>query len=103
MLTAKIDLLMKRLENPGLNHLKMVYARVTCEECGEMGDMDINCPTVTKDVNFIGNSNNGFCHNQGYNCGWNKPSFPFDNRQQGGMGQNFNRSEILLEISSGIM
>jgi hypothetical protein len=24
MLTAKIDLLMKKLENPGLNHLKMV-------------------------------------------------------------------------------
>jgi hypothetical protein len=22
-----------------------------------------------------------------------KPSFPFDNRQQGGIGQNFNRSE----------
>jgi hypothetical protein len=26
MLTAKIDLLMKKLENPGLNHLKMVNA-----------------------------------------------------------------------------
>ncbi len=25
-----------------------------------------------------------------------KPSFPFDNRQQGGMGQNFNRSEPSL-------
>jgi hypothetical protein len=26
MLTAKIDLLMKKLENPGLDHLKMVNA-----------------------------------------------------------------------------
>jgi hypothetical protein len=26
MLTAKIDLLMKKLENPGLDHLKMVDA-----------------------------------------------------------------------------
>jgi hypothetical protein len=26
-----------------------------------------------------------------------KPSFPFDNRQQGGMGQNFNRSEPSLK------
>jgi hypothetical protein len=33
MLTAKIDLLMKKLENPGLNHLKMVDTRVMCEEC----------------------------------------------------------------------
>jgi hypothetical protein len=32
MLTTKIDLLMKKLENLGLNHLKMVDAHVTCEE-----------------------------------------------------------------------
>jgi hypothetical protein len=25
-----------------------------------------------------------------------KPSFPFDNRQQGGMGQNFNRTKPSL-------
>jgi hypothetical protein len=31
MLTAKIDLLMKKLENPDLDHLKMVDARVMCE------------------------------------------------------------------------
>jgi hypothetical protein len=35
MLTTKIDILMKKLENPSLDHLKMVDARVTCEECGE--------------------------------------------------------------------
>jgi hypothetical protein len=97
MLTAKIDLLMKKLENPGLNHLKMVDARVTCEECGEIGHMGIHCPMVSLDVNFIGNSNNGFHPNQGFNAGWNKPSFPFDNRQQGGMGQNFDKSEPSLK------
>jgi hypothetical protein len=32
MLIAKIDLLMKKLENPDLDHLKMVNVRVTCEE-----------------------------------------------------------------------
>jgi hypothetical protein len=32
MPTTKIDLLMKKLEDPGLDHLKMVDARVTCEE-----------------------------------------------------------------------
>jgi hypothetical protein len=81
MLTAKIDLLMKKLENPGLDHLKMVDARVTCEECDEIGHMSINCSTVSQDVNFIGNSNNGFHPNQGFNAGWNKSSFPFDNCQ----------------------
>jgi hypothetical protein len=93
ILTTKIDLLMKKLENLVLDHLKMVDARVMCEEFIEIGPMGINCPTVSQDVNFIGNSNNGFHPKQGFNAGWNKPSFLFDNHQQGGMGQNFNRSE----------
>jgi hypothetical protein len=50
MLTVKIDLLKKMVENSGLDHIKMVDARVTCEECGEMGHMGINCPTVPQDV-----------------------------------------------------
>jgi hypothetical protein len=96
MLTAKIDLLMKKLENPGLDQLKMVDARVTSEERGETGHMGINCLTVSQDVNFIGNSNNGFCPNQCFNAGCNKSSFSFDNCQQGGNGQNFNRNEPSL-------
>jgi hypothetical protein len=96
MLTIKIDLLMKKLENPGLDHLKKVDARVTCEECGETGHMGVNCPTVYQDANFVGHSNNGFCSNQCFNSRWNKPNFPFDNRQQGGKGQNFNRNEPQL-------
>jgi hypothetical protein len=92
MHTATIDL-MKKLENPGLDHLKLVDARVTCEECIDIGHMGINYPMVPQDVNFIGNSNNGFRPNQSFNVGWNKPSFPFDNRQHGGNGQNFNRNE----------
>jgi hypothetical protein len=96
MLTAKIHLLMNKLENLGLDHLKMVNARVTCEECGATGHMGINCPMASQDVNFVGNSSNGFHPNQGFNVGWNKPRLPFDNRQQGGMGQNFNRNEPSL-------
>jgi hypothetical protein len=52
---------------------------VTCEECGEIGHMGINCPTVCQDANFVGHSNNGYRPNQGFNGEWNKPSFPFDN------------------------
>jgi hypothetical protein len=93
MLTAKIDPLMKKLENPRLDHFKMVDAQVICEECGEIGHMRVNCMTVYQDANFVGHSNNGFRPNQVFNSGWNKPSFPFDKRQQGGNGQNFNRNE----------
>jgi hypothetical protein len=96
LLTAKIDLLIKKLENLGLDHLKMVDARVTCEQCVEMGHMGINCSTVPQDVNFVGNSNNGFHTNQGFDARWNKPIFPFNNLQQGGNGQNFNRNEPSL-------
>jgi hypothetical protein len=96
MLTAKIDLLMKKLENSSLDHLKMLDARITCEECREIGHLGTKCPTVSQDVNFIGNSNNGFHSSQGFNAAWNKPSFAFNNCQQGGMGQNFNRNEPCL-------
>jgi hypothetical protein len=92
MLTTKKDLLMKKLENPGLDHLKMIDAQVTCEECVETSHMCVNCPMVCQDANFVGHSNNGFRPNSGFNSRWNKPSFPFDNRQQGGNGQNFNRN-----------
>jgi hypothetical protein len=69
MLTAKIDLLMKKLENSGPDHLKMVHAQLTCEECRETGHMGINCPTVPQDVNFVDNSNNDFRPDQGFNAG----------------------------------
>jgi hypothetical protein len=46
MLTAKIDLLMMKLKDPGLDHLKMANSHRTCEECGEIGHMGINCPTI---------------------------------------------------------
>jgi hypothetical protein len=97
MLTAKIDLRKKKLEDPGLDHLKMVDAWMACEGCRETGHMGINCPTTCLDVNFVGNSNNGFRSNQGFNSGWNKPNFPFDNHQQGSNGKKFNRNELSLK------
>jgi hypothetical protein len=81
MITTKIDLLIKKLENSGLDHLKMVDAWVTSEECGEIGHMGVNCPMVFRDANFVGRSNNGFCPNHGFHAWWNKLSFPFDNPQ----------------------
>jgi hypothetical protein len=104
MLTAKIDLLMKKLEDPILDYLKMIDARVMCEECGEIGHMGINCPMVCQDANFVGHSNNGYRPNQGFNARWNKPSFSFGNHQQGDSGQNFNRSEpFLKKIVQGLL
>jgi hypothetical protein len=58
--------------------------------------MGVNCPMVHQDIKFVGNSNNGFCLNQGFNLRWNKPNFPFDNYQQGSNGQSFNGNEPSL-------
>jgi hypothetical protein len=54
--------------------------------------MGSNCSRTYQDVN----SNNGFHPNQVFTLG-GKPSFSFDNRQQGGIGQNFNISEPSLK------
>jgi hypothetical protein len=103
MLTAKIDLLMKKLENPSLDHLKMVDARVTCEDHREIGHMGVNRPTVYQDANFVGHSNNSFCLNQGFNSGWNKPSFRLITASRVVMGKISTEmspnSGISLEIS----
>jgi hypothetical protein len=53
MLTAKIDILMKKLEDLGLDHLKIVDSCMTCEERGETSHMGINCPMTCQDVNFV--------------------------------------------------
>jgi hypothetical protein len=55
ILIAKIDLLMNKLEDLGLDHLELFGSHLTCEECGETGRMGINCPITCQDVNFIGN------------------------------------------------
>jgi hypothetical protein len=47
MLTAKIDLLMKKHEHSGLDDVKMVDARLTCEECGETCHIGIKCPMAS--------------------------------------------------------
>jgi hypothetical protein len=59
---------------------------------GKTGHMGTNCSITCQDVN----SNNSFILIKASLLG-GKPSFPFDNHQRGGMGQNFNRSEPSLK------
>jgi len=65
MLAAKIDLLMKRLDgqdtNPTTSTVQAIDSRITCEECGNVGHMGINCPRTQEDASFI---NNGFRQQQ---------------------------------------
>jgi hypothetical protein len=102
MLTAKIDLLMKKLENSGLDHIKMVDAQVTCEECRETGHMGINCPTVSQDVNFIGNSNNGFILSKASMLGGTNPVSRLTTANKVVWGRTTTEVNLLSKILFGI-
>jgi hypothetical protein len=59
MLFAKMDLLMKRL-NEGAGEKKEVMhihdSCMTCEECGDTGHSGSNCPELQEDVNYLNNN-----------------------------------------------
>jgi hypothetical protein len=50
MLTAKMDLLMKRLMDP----------HMTCEFCGNIGHSGNHCPETQEDVMYMNDNNNGY-------------------------------------------
>ena len=72
MLSAKMDLLMKKLEdraNEKQEVMNIHDSRMTCEQCGNTGYSGNNCPAIQEDENFVNNSNY-FRPKQ--NQGWNQ-------------------------------
>jgi hypothetical protein len=73
MLSAKMDLLMKRLdERAGEKKIAMRIhdSRMTCEECGDTGHSGCSCLELQEDVNYLNNNNNYYRPQQ--NQGWNQ-------------------------------
>jgi len=63
MLSAKMDLIMKRLEDkaPEKKEVMQLFdSRMTCEECGNTGHSGSQCPELEEDVNYINNNNNQY-------------------------------------------
>ena len=59
MLSAKMDLLMKKLEDQANEKQDVMHihdSRMTCEECGNTGYLGNNCPETNEDVNFVSNT-----------------------------------------------
>jgi hypothetical protein len=59
MVSAKLDLIMKKLEardtmKKEVMHISDSY--MTCEECGDVGHSGVNCPEFLEDVNYINNT-----------------------------------------------
>ena len=74
MLSAKMDLLMKKLEDRANEKQEVMHihdSRMTCEVCGNIGHSGNRCPETQEDVNFV---NNYFCPQQ--NQGWNQQQRP---------------------------
>ena len=88
MLSAKMDLLMKKLEDRANEKQEVMHvddSRMTCEVCGSTRHSRNSCPETHEDVNLV-NNNNYFRPQQ--NQGWNQQQRP--NCQGNYQGNNFN-------------
>ena len=60
MLSAKMDLLMKKLEDRANEKQEVMHihdSRMMCEVCGNTGHSGNSCPKTQEDVNFVNNNN----------------------------------------------
>jgi hypothetical protein len=58
-MSAKMDLLMKKLEDRDNEKKEVMHiydSRMTCEECGDTRHSGNNCPEICEDVNFVNNN-----------------------------------------------
>jgi hypothetical protein len=61
MLSAKMDLLMKKLDERDNEKKQVMHIHdscMTCEECEGTGHSGSNCPEIQEDVNYINNNSN---------------------------------------------
>jgi hypothetical protein len=59
MLSAKMNLLMKRLDERTSEKKEVMHihdSRMTCEECGDTGHSGSNCRELQEDVNYLNNN-----------------------------------------------
>jgi hypothetical protein len=78
MLSTKMDLLMKRLDERAGEKKEVMHIHdscMTCEECGDTGHSRSNCPELQEDVNYLNNNNNNYYRPQ-QNQGWNQQQRP---------------------------
>jgi hypothetical protein len=73
MLSAKMDLLIKRLNERAGESKEVMHIHdscMTCEECGETGHSGNNCLELQEDVNYV--NNNNYYYRPQQNQAWNQ-------------------------------
>jgi hypothetical protein len=104
MITAKMDLLMKKLEaSTNIETSKIMDAHMTCEVCSNVGHSGNDCLETREEANFINNgNNNGFRNNNYNNQGWNsRPNFSFNNQNGGNYSNSFNNQPSIKDLVFG--
>jgi uncharacterized coiled-coil protein SlyX len=100
MLSAKINLLMKKLKDRASEKKEVIYihdSRMTCEVCGDTRHSGSNCPETQEDVNYI--NNNNYCPQQ--NQGWNQQQRPnYQGNFQANNYNNFNQPPLRELVAS---
>ena len=95
MLSAKIDLLMKKLKDRANEKQEVMHihdSHMTCEECANTRHSGNSCPKTQEDVNFVNNSN--YFHPQ-QNQGWNQQQRSnYQGNYQGNNYNNFNQPPL---------
>jgi hypothetical protein len=102
MLSAKMDLLMKRLEDQANEKQDVMHIHDSCmtsEECENIGQSGNNNPKTQEDVNFINNNNYRAQQNQGWNQE-QRPNYQ-GNYQDNYQGNNFNNQPSLKDLVFG--
>ena len=59
MMSAKMDMLMKKLEDRVNKKQEVIHihdSRMTCEECGNTRHLRNSCPKIHEDVNIVNNN-----------------------------------------------
>ncbi|XP_066161948.1 uncharacterized protein [Oryza sativa Japonica Group] len=96
LLAAKLDLLMKRLddhEKRPQGTIKALDSHITCEVCGNTGHSGNDCLETREEAMYMGNKNNGYCPQGGQ--GWSQPR-PY--YQGGNNNGNFSNQPSLKDL-----
>jgi len=96
MLSAKLDLLMKKLDDKAGDKKEVMHvydSHMTCEECGDTRHLGNHCPEMLEDMNYINNNNNNNYYNRPQqNQVWNQQRPNYSGNYQGNNFYNNNNN-----------